>query len=193
MLPWALRNRWNAFAFLVILLATVTIFLETQSYPRKLAPATCLLILLVVQGLRHLRLCQWHGRPTGRCLADLLVAIFVISVTISFFSVFHSSSWLASRQRAQIESQLLEDSHHHLILVREGEDVYNGPYYPHFEWVNNRADIDAAKVIWARDLGPAQDRKLLEYFKDRKIWRLHADQSGKHRAALEPFHLNHRK
>jgi hypothetical protein len=187
LLPWVIRNRRNAFAFLVILLVTGTILLETQSYPRKLAPVTCLLVFLAVQCLRHLRLWQWHGRPTGRCLTGLLVAIFVISVSISFFPVFHRSSWLVSRQRAQIESQLLEDGHRHVILV-----TYKSYYcpYPHFGWVYNRADIDTAKVIWARDLGPAQNRELVDYFKDRKIWHLHVDRLVAQGEGLESYSLN---
>jgi hypothetical protein len=185
-LPWVLRNRWNVFAFLVLLLAIGTVFLETQSYPRKLAPATCLLVLFVVQGLRHLRLWRWHGRPSGRCLAALLVAIFTISVAFSFFPVFHLSSWPVSRQRAQLERQLQEDGHRHVILVRDGS--YNGPFYPHFEWVYNRADIDAAKVIWARDLGQTRNRKLVEYFKERQFWRLNSDRLGIGKG-LEPYSL----
>ncbi len=188
MLPWVLRNRWNAFALLVILLAIGTVFLETQSYPRKLAPVTCLLVFLVVQGLRHLRLWRLHARPTGQCLAALLVAILVISVSISFLPVFHRSSWLVSRQRAQIESQQLKaDSYRHVILVKNGSHYWP---YPHFEWVYNRADIDAAKVIWARDLGPAQNRELVDYFKDRKIWRLDVDRLVAQGEGLESYSLN---
>ena len=37
------------------------------------------------------------------------------------------------------------------------------------------ADIDGAKVVWARTMGPAKDRDLLEYFSDRRLWSLYAD------------------
>jgi hypothetical protein len=40
----------------------------------------------------------------------------------------------------------------------------------------NDADIDGAKVVWARDMGMAQNRKLLEYFRDRDVWLVEVDQ-----------------
>jgi len=40
----------------------------------------------------------------------------------------------------------------------------------HDEWVYNGADIDGSKVVWARDLGPEQNAKLMTYFQDRNVW-----------------------
>ena len=40
------------------------------------------------------------------------------------------------------------------------------------EWVYNEAEIDQAKVIWARDMNPTENCKLIGYFKDRRIWLL---------------------
>ena len=38
------------------------------------------------------------------------------------------------------------------------------------EWVYNGAEIDNAKVLWARELDAEQNAKLLACFKDRTIW-----------------------
>ncbi len=38
------------------------------------------------------------------------------------------------------------------------------------EWVYNRAVIDDAPVVWARDMGEAGNRDLLRYFAGRKVW-----------------------
>ncbi|MGH7411977.1 MAG: hypothetical protein ACREJ6_13080, partial [Candidatus Methylomirabilis sp.] len=46
---------------------------------------------------------------------------------------------------------------------------------PHKEWVYNRANIDKAKVVWAREMDPARNRELLTYFNDRRAWLLDAD------------------
>ncbi len=42
------------------------------------------------------------------------------------------------------------------------------------EWVYNGADIDASRVVWARDLG-AENKKLLRYYPDRTAWLLEPD------------------
>ena len=43
------------------------------------------------------------------------------------------------------------------------------------EWVYNDADIDGAKVVWARDMGKDGNHELLQYFRDRTIWFLDPD------------------
>jgi len=52
-------------------------------------------------------------------------------------------------------------------------------YYPQHifqeEWVYNRADVDASRVVWARDLGADENEKLRAYYKDRSVWLLEPD------------------
>jgi hypothetical protein len=52
---------------------------------------------------------------------------------------------------------------------------YTGTQSPHEEWVYNSADIDAQDVVWANDLGSAENAALVDYYKDRKIWRFQPD------------------
>jgi hypothetical protein len=58
-----------------------------------------------------------------------------------------------------------------LVIVR-----YSPEHSYHAEWVYNEADIDSAKVIWAREMDDEHNRQLLEYFKDRHIWLIEADE-----------------
>ena len=51
------------------------------------------------------------------------------------------------------------------------------------EWIYNRADIDAAKVVWARFMSPAKNRQLIDYFSDHKVWLLEPDVA----ISLQPY------
>ena len=63
--------------------------------------------------------------------------------------------------------------------------VHYGPAHtPHVDWIANRADIDASKVVWARDMGAVQNQELVDYFKDRRTWLVNADDPS---PALEPY------
>jgi len=52
---------------------------------------------------------------------------------------------------------------------------YDHDHNVHDEWVYNGAEIDSAKVLWARELDPAQNAKLFAYFRDRHIWLVEPD------------------
>jgi len=53
----------------------------------------------------------------------------------------------------------------HLVIVR-----YNQYHVFGNEWVYNRADIDRAKVVWARDMGDSKNAELIRYFPHRRVW-----------------------
>jgi hypothetical protein len=184
LLPSIWRNRWHAFALLVIALVTLMTLFEVQTYPRKVAPVTCLIILVAVQCWRCLRILTLQGKLLGRSLAGMLLTVFLVSVAFSFFPQFHAPPWPPSQERAALLKQLHLGQDRHLILVRYGPD-----HFPHFEWVYNEADIDAAQVVWARELDEASNRRLMDYFEDRKIWLLEVDRRTEGKVKLVPYPL----
>ena len=43
------------------------------------------------------------------------------------------------------------------------------------EWIQNAADIDRARIVWADDLGDAENEKLKRYYPDRTAWLIEPD------------------
>ena len=138
------------------------------------APIVPVIVALVVQGLRHLRLYSWEGRPIGLFLvrATVVMCILMIPVQVRILAAAPQPGAFAAiaPNRAAIEAQLGSLPAPQLVLVRYGPD-----HDPLRDWVYNGADIDHAKVVWARDMGAAQNEELLRYYKDRRVWLLDPD------------------
>jgi hypothetical protein len=82
-------------------------------------------------------------------------------------------------KRVAIERELKNTPGKQLVIVH-----YTPSHNVHDDWINNRANIDASKIVWARDMGASEDQALLDYFKDRQAWWVDADDP---RAPLEPY------
>jgi hypothetical protein len=175
LLPWVMRNRWPCFALLTCGVLAAGLAMETWLHPHYAAPVTGLAFVLVLQGMRHLRLWRWYGWPTGRFMVWTICTLAFTSFIIAFAQRIQvkSSGW--GSERARILAELNHDGGRHLVMVRYPSlDIpYDRGYR---EWVYNKAEIDSAKVVWARDMGTTQNRKLLEYFKDRNVWLVEVDQ-----------------
>ena len=66
----------------------------------------------------------------------------------------------------------------HELAQSPGQQLVFVRYWPQHkfeEWVQNAADIDQSRVVWANDLGAAENSKLLQYFPHRKAWLLEPD------------------
>jgi hypothetical protein len=82
-------------------------------------------------------------------------------------------------ERFEVKRELSQIPGEHLVLV-----TYGPRHNFDREWVWNDADIDRSKVVWARDMGNDPNQELLNYFKDRRVWRVNADASP---PRLEPY------
>ncbi|MGH7378546.1 MAG: hypothetical protein ACREKK_14160, partial [Candidatus Methylomirabilales bacterium] len=167
MLPWTLRDRWMRVAALTCGVLAAGLFIATWTHPHYAASIAGLLFALVLQSMRHLRVWRWRGRPTGRVLVWAIVAL---SVALAPIWLVRPQPW--SLDRARILASLEQDGDRHLVIVR-----YEPQHHLYQEWVYNAADIDSAKVVWAREMDAGRNRQLLEYFKDRRAWLLEPDRN----------------
>lgn len=69
-----------------------------------------------------------------------------------------------------VEDSLEQKPGGQLVIVR-----YSAEHQPLDEWVYNAADIDRSKVIWARDMGAAENEELIRYYRDRTVWLVQPD------------------
>jgi hypothetical protein len=162
---------------------TVAIFaLGANFFPafqvHYVAACTCLFVLMGIAGLQWLDGLTLGGRPAGAEVARLIffvcVAHFLFWYGVHAFDTGEISqalrpyeTWDAinhgnPERRISVRQQLDQVPGELLVLVR---------YSPHHifqeEWVWNAADIDGARVVWARDLGPEENAKLLGYYPTR--------------------------
>ncbi len=109
------------------------------------------------------------------CAASVVLCVFEVPSGLSspfehMTRCMHLKEEYPLWRRQRILRRLEATPGRHLVFVRYSKD-----HDPKFEWVYNQADIDKAKVVWARGMGPGHDKDLAEYFRDRAVWLLEAD------------------
>ncbi len=137
--------------------------------PRYLAPTAPLILLLFVQAVRYLHVLARRRLPSIQPVA-VVALLLTLKLGLETAHVRSEADQNFGAMRQRITQQLCDRPGDHLVLVTYGAD-----HTTHEEWVYNRANIDAARVVWARSLGEERDSKLQAYFSDRTVWKLEAN------------------
>jgi hypothetical protein len=184
-----LRDRRPRFLLLVGGVFLLGLAVEAFFSPHYAAAMTGLVLAVQLQAMRHLRTWRWSGAPSGRLMVNgiplILLAMFGVHLAAKPLGLAQAwdgdvgwCSELGNVERARIESRLEKLPGGQLVIVR-----YQRDHNAKVEWVYNRADIDHAKVVWARDMG-SKNEELIRYFKDRRVWLLDPDDRP---PRLEPY------
>ena len=170
--PSVLRDRRMHLVWIQLCLSVTGLLLIFVFMPHYAAPITATVFALLVQAFRHLRKWTFRNRSFGIVLSRAIV-LFAIA-NFAFFG-WHTArqpgefdSWAASREKIVKQLEAARDPS--LVIVR-----YSPEHIVDNEWVYNTADIDHAKVVWAREVPGADLKPLLDYFHDRKVWEVEAD------------------
>jgi hypothetical protein len=181
-LPCAVRDRKLRVPWLIGGIFMIGAMLETWFMPHYSAPVTALLFLILMQCMRHLRLFRWRAQPVGlafvRAVSVIYIGTVVLRVALAVSHIHPELEWQhGDMQRESIVEQLQAAPGQQVVLVS---------YSPEFdldrEWVYNLSDIDHSKIVWARDMGPEENRELLAYYRGRIFWLVHAGST-----LLEPY------
>lgn len=170
MLPKILSHRRLRFLIVASAIFFVGVLANAFVSIHYLSPATALIYAIVVAASRHLFLWKPGGRPVG---ASLVRAVPCLCMTMflaqAAATVANPSTDLP---RTKVEHFLERQPGRQLVIVRyaAGHDARN-------EWVYNAADIDASPIVWAREMSASENRELMRYYKDRKVWLAQPDQT----------------
>jgi hypothetical protein len=181
----ALREYRFAWAALTIVTFSLGANFYPYFYSHYIAALTCLFILISVVGLE--RLSQWVirgnriGEECTRILLFLCAAHFVfwygvhrlgdeeIIAAMTPYETGDAINHGDPQGRIAIDRALAAYPGVQLVFVRYW------PQHQFQEWVHNPADIDHARIVWARDLGQEENQKLLRYYPRRTAWLLEPD------------------
>ncbi|HEV2200966.1 MAG TPA: hypothetical protein VGR73_14195 [Bryobacteraceae bacterium] len=149
----------------------VAIVLEGAASPHYLAPATAVIVAIVVEG------CRYYDGLRVR-LAPLLIAAMAVVIVLRmvaekaglpYTQALNYQSWCCrvegNLDKARMTKGLERIPGNHLVFVKAKTDPNNL-----FQWVYNDADLDVARIVWARDLGAESNAQLARYYAERETW-----------------------
>jgi hypothetical protein len=188
---WLWRERHMRFLVVQFFVCFLGVFAVIAFLLHYAAPVAATFLVLLVEALRHLRGWQLRGRHVGIGLSRVVILFVALAFPIQIIQTVRSPSSTeepylekeqASFDRTAIRAQLAALPGDHLVLVR-----YSPNHNIQVEYVYNRADIDHAKVVWAREMPGVDVQPLVKYFRDRHIWLLEPDVSP---PRLSPYPMN---
>ena len=189
---WRRLSKQTRFLVLVWFVFLLGLVVEVFHSPHYAAPATGLILALLLLSMRSLRTWRWRDKPVGQFMARAIPAICLITFLLRIsaaplhipLSEFHATAWFqkgpASFGRAQLARQIQELPGKQLVIVR-----YKASHEQFVEWVYNDANIDASKVVWAHAMSPFEDQQLIDYFHGRQVLLWEPDQSP---PRMSPYH-----
>jgi hypothetical protein len=184
--PFTLRTAEERVSAVLLGVCIASLTLLIGVLPHYAAAFSGIFYLRFLQSLERLR--SW-GKRIGPLLAVSIPALFVLAFLNSAIGIvakdyFHGrdpvpfvsgrdslSVTLAERgarfgaARDAMDRDLANLPGGQLVLVR-----YQPGHNPQEEWVFNHAEIDTSRVVWAREMGHAEDAPFLDYFRDRRVW-----------------------
>ena len=192
---WSVREFQFAWVAVTLLLFALGVNFFPIFQAHYIAAVTCLFVLVSVIGLQRLSRLKIRGYAAGNEAARMIV--FLCAVHFIFWyglHVFDTADFSIAMRRYETWDVINHSNPERRIEVNQELSKIPGKllvfvrYWPQHifqdEWVYNEADIDGARIVWARDLGAAENQKLQRYYPDRTVWLLEPDART---PALSPY------
>ncbi len=197
MLPWAIRDQRVRFLAITAAVLSGGLAIETWLIAHYVAPFTAGFYALLVQCMRHLRTWRPGGQASGRFLVRAIPTCCILLAILRIYAeplhlylspdTFSTRAWFGTKAiglpRATVLSKLEHYPGKQLAIVRYASD-----HNEFVDWVYNEPDIDGSKVVWAREMSPADNAELLQYFRTRNVWLVEPDAKP---PKVSPYFLPH--
>jgi hypothetical protein len=169
---------------IAVCIATILgIALPVYTNPHYAAPFTAAVYGVIALSMHRVRHWSNRGKRNGIALVRAIPALAVVLLGLRIaIPVFHlpipnpaipqtwASPWFQLLPRAKVEALVESNPGNHLVIVH-----YSSAHDPREGWVSNAADIDNSKIVWAHDMGPEKNGKLMRYFSGRHVWDVYPD------------------
>lgn len=173
-----LRDPRVATGMTTVLFVSFCSIVTSRAWPHYIAPVVPMMIALIITGARDVACWTPQKHRLGLIVVGLLFATHagneLREIALSTqgaqaatrrpinFKQLQDSGLLFKRD---LDRFLEEQAGDHLVMVRylEGHSLRR-------EYVYNRADIPAAKVIWARETNAEDHKQLFQAYPNRHIW-----------------------
>jgi hypothetical protein len=195
MLRRVFLNRRIRFLVVCMIVLAAGQLIEIYLIPHYVAPFTAAFYAIGLQAMRHLRLWTPGDQPVGMSLVRLTVTLCVFLAGVRLFAKplhldlpvwpasgtfeWYGHSLESGARRVKIAADLAQQPERALAIVR-----YSPDHQPLDEWVYNTADIDNSKVVWAREMGEAENLELMHHYKNRTVWLVQPDSKP---AIISPY------
>jgi hypothetical protein len=148
-------------------------------FPAQNAPETILILIVLVQSWRHMRVC-WRRRGLGLAVSRQLVTACCAALILGAVGraaepvlprfMLHlppiwESLYPARRLRDEVDAKLETVSGKHLVFVK-----YSPWHCFCEEWVFNSANIADQRTVYVRPYTSESDEALAHYLGDRDVW-----------------------
>ena len=166
-LPRILRDPWMRFLALIVALVNLVGLASFSALPHYSAPVTGAVLAFVIQGLRHLAALRRGSGFLPRQGFSILVFLVALSGAAGLSSAVEDIALGREHPRHVVQRELEAAPGKHLVFVS-----YGPLHQAADEWVYNDGDIDAAKVVWARDMGAEGNAALVQTYPNHRLWRM---------------------
>jgi hypothetical protein len=151
------------------------------------APLLAVTVAIAVYGLRLLRTWQPGGKALGpmitrsAVLAVMLLALAGLGRRVINPYQIHPDSTMASPEieRARLISEMRRIPGDHLVFLHFHPSERGSIF-----WIYNDPDLAHSRIIWAYDMGDAENRQLMRMYPNRHVWLIDKDDAIN---ALAPY------